>query len=173
MSHLNGRFLAVRKGEAGVSLIETAFVASIFLVLFFAIWDFAFMCYAKATMENAVRTAARYAITGNCSNPNNGCFNGQNQQGRLQTIVNLVSNYSWAFTPTVSVSCVQGGCGSVYGSGGNNAGGPGDLVQVTATYVYHPIILQILYSNGQAGTQMYTFTVSSTFKNETFMPPAS
>jgi Flp pilus assembly protein TadG len=168
MRHYTRRPLAVRKDETGGSLIETAFVLSIFLILFFGIWDFAFMCYARATLQNAVRTAARYAITGNCNNPTSGCFNNQNQQDRLDTIINIVDSYSWAMNPSVSVTCVQGTCSSAYGSGNNNAGGPGDLVQVTATYVYNPIILGIIHG----APQTYSFTASSTFKNE-FFPPAN
>ena len=160
---------ACMRDDAGGSLVECAFAGSVLVLVFFSVFDFAFMCYAKATMQNAVRTAARYAITGNCSNPSSGCFNGSNLQNRLDTIENIVTNYSWAFTPTVSVTCVQGGCANAYGSGGNNAGGPGDLVQVSATYVYSPIILS--YIPGTPPT--YTFHVSSTFKNELFPPSGS
>jgi Flp pilus assembly protein TadG len=170
MSHPNRRFLAVRQDEAGGSLIESAFVLSVFLLLFFGAWDFAFMCYARATLQNAVRTAARYAITGNCNNPSGGCFTGTNPQDRLDTIVGLVTNYSFALSPTtVSVTCVQGVCSSSYGSGSNNAGGPGDLVQVTATYVYHPIIIDLIHN----APQTYSFSASSTFKNEQFQPSGS
>jgi Flp pilus assembly protein TadG len=175
MSHLNRRSPAVHTDESGGSLIETAFVLATFLIIFFGIWDFAFMCYARATLQNAVRTAARYAITGNCNNPTGGCFSSptNNPQDRLDSIVNMVDSYSWAMSPTVSVTCVQGTCASVYGSGSNNAGGPGDLVQVTATYVYHPLILQTLSYHGQNGPQTYTVVVSSTFKNELFPPSGS
>jgi Flp pilus assembly protein TadG len=169
MRHHSRRALAVRQDEAGGSLVETAFVLSVFLILFFGIWDFAFMCYARATLQNAVRTAARYAITGNCSNPTSGCFNGTNPQDRLDTIINLVDSYSFVLNPTVSVTCVQGTCSSAYGSGSNNAGGPGDLVQVTATYVYHPVILDIIHG----APQTYSFAASSTFRNELFPPSGS
>ncbi len=167
------------KNDAGQALVESAFAASLLLLVFFTIFDFAFMCYAKATMQNAVRTAARYAITGNCSNPSSGCFSSptNNPQDRLDSIVNLVTSYSWAFTPTVSVACVQGTCPNYAGSSGgsgnctspcsNNAGGPGDLVQITATYVYNPIMLKFF------AAASYTFHTSSTFKNESFPPPGS
>jgi len=157
------------RDDAGGSLVECAFACSILLLIVFSIFDFAFMCYAKATMQNAVRTAARYAITGNCSNPTSGCFSGTNQQNRLDTIVNLVTSYSWAFTPTVTVTCVQGTCATAYGSGSNNAGGPGDLVQVSASYVYSPVML----SHIPGTPPTYTFHVSSTFRNELFPPPGS
>jgi Flp pilus assembly protein TadG len=36
-----------------------------FLLVFFAVFDFARLFYAEMTLQNAVRQAGRYAVTGN------------------------------------------------------------------------------------------------------------
>jgi Flp pilus assembly protein TadG len=142
------------------------------LILFlFGTLDFGYLLFARATMQNAVRTAARYAVTGNCGangGAGSNCFvNGP--QDRLNVILQTVNTFCFSVQPvTVSVQCVQGYCPGYAGQGGNNAGGPGDTVKVSATYTYHPIVIAKFFSGGA-----YTFTVSSSFKNEAFAPPAS
>jgi len=154
--------LARGKGESGGTLLEFALSASLFVLLLFAILDFGYLFYAKLTLQNAVRTAGRYAITGNCDSGN--CFDNGNNSNRLQTILDTVQTDSFGLNPTVSVHCV-GSCLGSYGSGTNNAGGPGDTVQIIATYVFHPIITGKFFTGG-----IYTITVSSSYKNELFSP---
>ena len=154
--------IARSKDESGATLVEFAFSASVFLLLLFGILDFGFLFFAKLTLQDAVRTAGRYAVTGNCDSGN--CYDGGNSGNRLQTILDTIQQHSFGLNPTVGVHCV-GACSTSYGGGGNNAGGPGDTVQITATYVFHPIITSSFYSGGA-----YTITVSSSYKNELFQP---
>src|SRR5208282_564450 len=122
--------------------------------------------YAKLTLQNAVRQAGRYAITGNCGDPGSCFVNGP--ADRLNTIFQTMTTYSFNLNPTVTVTCILGTCPSYAGSGGNNAGGPGDTVKISATYTFYPLITGKFFSGGS-----YTFTVTSTFKNEPFSPPSS
>ena len=59
-------FKARRLDESGQTIVEFALVGSIFLLLVFGMFDLAYYFYGRVTLQNAVRQAARYAITGNC-----------------------------------------------------------------------------------------------------------
>lgn len=154
-----------RTGDSGQTLVEFAISATVFFLLIFATLDFGFLFFAKVTMQNAVRQAGRYAITGNCGSGGS-CFGtGGN---RLPIIIQTVSDYSFFLNPSVTVACVSGTCPGYSGGGGGNAGGPNDFVKITATYVWHPFIISRFFTGGS-----YTLAVSSTFKNESFAPPSS
>jgi len=158
------------KDTSGQTLVESALSATVLILFIFGSLDIGCLFFAKVTLQNAVRTAARYAITGNCGT-NGGvgsnCFV-TGPQDRLNVILQTVTNYSFSVRPVVvSVQCVQGSCPAAAGQGSNNAGGPGDTVKVSATYTYYPIILGQFFDGGS-----YTFTVSSSFKNEAFPPPS-
>jgi Flp pilus assembly protein TadG len=154
--------------ETGFTMVEFAITATVFFLLFFAVIDFGFLFCAKVTLQNAVRQAGRYAITGDCSSGT--CF-GTNGN-RLPTIFNTVSNYSMFFTPTVTVACIAGGCAGTYGGSTGNAGGPGDTVQITATYTWYPFVITRFVPTMFPGGS-YTFSTSATFVNEPFAPPSS
>jgi len=156
------------RGESGGAAIEMALCSAIFITFMYGVINFGYLYYTRATLQNAVRQGARYAITGNCTSGN--CFNGQTGD-RLQSIVQVVQNYSFNLNPTIMVSCVAtlGACPSYAGGSGTteNAGGPGDTVQVSATYTFSPVFLRNVFPSGG-----YTYTVSAVFKNELFPPPA-
>jgi hypothetical protein len=102
-------------------------------------------------LQNAVRQAGRYAITGQA-------MSGVN---RYSSILQTVSNYTQgvANSGNTTVCSNTGGCG--------NAGGPGDVVTVTVTfnYKFHTPLLRVFFTNGQ-----YPIKVSSSFANEAFPP---
>ena len=158
-----------RADEAGSTVVEFALVGTIFFLLIFAIIDFGFLFYARVTLQNAVRQAARYAITGNCNNPGN-CFVNGGTGNRYSTIVQTVQNFAFAVPPTsITITCISGSCPNYSGGGtGGNAGGPQDTIQVTAQYTFQPVIIGKFFSGGN-----YPITVSATFKNEPFPPPAN
>ena len=52
-----------------------------------------------------------------------------------------------------------------------NAGGPGDTVQITATYTWYPFVITRFVPTMFPGGK-YTFSVTSTFVNEPFAPPS-
>ena len=53
-----------KKNDSGQALVEIAISLSIFLLLAMGTIDFAFLFNHKLTLQNAVRQAGRYAITG-------------------------------------------------------------------------------------------------------------
>ncbi len=125
--------------ESGQTMVETALSATLFIFFLFGIINFGYLYYGKVTLQNAVRQAARYAITGNCNSGS--CLDsGQGTGDRLNTIIQVVKQYSFNLNPTVMVQCT-GACPGYAGSGTENAGGPGDLVQISATYTFSPWVL--------------------------------
>jgi Flp pilus assembly protein TadG len=151
---VKSRFAAFRKGDAGTSMLEFVFAGAVFFLLLISIFDFSYLFLYKMELQNAVRQAGRYAITG------------QAQAGlnRYSSILQTVSNLSQglATSSNTTVCSNTGGCGS--------AGGPGDVVTVTVNYDYHfhtPLMTR-LFTNGK-----YTIKVSSSFANEAFPPSQS
>ena len=154
---------AVRTGRrrgpttAGTSVLEFAFVAPMFFLLFFAVFDFSRLFYVEMTLQNAVRAAGRYASTGNhLPDPQH---HGQNLS-RLNSIIQVAQQNAIGLSVAgIQISSAAGGSGS--------AGGPGDTVTVSLTtnlQLMTPIVAQF-FKNG-----IYTFTVSVSFKNEPFPP---
>src|SRR5271166_3797346 len=157
--------------ESGSTMVETALCATLFLTFLFAVINFAFLYYSKVTLQNAVRQAARYAVTGNCGSGS--CLDGGQGSGdRLNTIIQVVKQYSFNLNPVVSVSCISGSCPTYAGAGTENAGGPGDIVQVSATYTFSPVAIVNLIPK-LSSYFPYTYTVSATFQNELFPPPSN
>ena len=164
--------IRAKPADSGQTLVEFAIAAMVFLLLLFATIDFGYFYYVKVTLQNAVRQAGRYAITGNCSAGTN-CFVG-GTTNRYNSIIQVALTYSFGLitASNVSITCLPppigltGGCPSYAGG----AGGPGDTVMITATYTWHPVtaLVSKFFNNG-----VYTFSVSATFKNESFPPPAS
>jgi Flp pilus assembly protein TadG len=150
-----------RRGQptstAGSSLLEFALVVPVFLLLLFAIIDFARLFYVEATLQNAVRQAGRYAITGNhLPDPQH---QGQNLS-RVNSIIQIAQTAAQGLdVSAIQVSSADGGKGS--------AGGPGDTVTISLTtnLQFMTSLVGQFFKNGT-----YTFTVSVSFKNEPFSP---
>jgi hypothetical protein len=53
-----------RRGERGQALVEFAIVSIVFLMVVFAIMDFALLLQSWVTVQHAAREGARYAVTG-------------------------------------------------------------------------------------------------------------
>ena len=151
----------VRRGSGsstgGSSAVEFALVAPMFFLLFFAIFDFARLFYTEMTLQNAVREAGRYAVTGNhLPNPQH---SGQNLS-RVNSIIQVAQQAAMG----LNISGIQV---SSAGGGSGNAGGPGDTVTISLTtnvQLMTPIVAQF-FQHG-----IYSFTVSVSFKNEPFPP---
>ncbi len=148
---MKSRFGAFRRGDTGSTLVEFVFAGSVFFLLLISIFDFSYVYLYKMELQNAVRQAGRYAITGQS-------LSGASRYSSiLQKVSDLTQGLANASNTTVCSS--SGGCG--------NAGGPGDVVTVTVNYDYHfhtPLINQF-FTNGK-----YTIKVSSSFTNESFPP---
>ncbi|MGB8772291.1 MAG: TadE family protein [Candidatus Korobacteraceae bacterium] len=137
--------------------MEFALVAPMVLLLLFAVFDFARLFYVEMNLQNAVREAGRYGITGNhLSDPKHP---GQTLS-RVNSIIQVAQEAAIGLNVSnIQVSSVAGGNGS--------AGGPGDTMIISLTtnlQLMTPIVAQF-FKNGT-----YTFTVSVSFKNEPFPP---
>jgi TadE-like protein len=141
----------------GSALTELALIIPMFLLLVFGVCDFGRLFFVETTLENALRQAGRYAITGNHQpDPKHP---GQNLS-RVDSIVQVAQQAAIGIDVTdIQVSSVNGGAGS--------AGGPGDTVIISLTSNVQLITPPIaaFFKNG-----IYTFTVSVRLKNEPFPP---
>lgn len=136
--------------DSGQTLVEFAISSLLFLLLLFSVIEFSYIFFVKMTLQNAVRQAGRYAITGQTM---------AGQASRYNSIVKTAVDYSMGLVSSsdISIICV-GGCSS--------AGGPGDTITISVTYKYKFLtgIVAPFFKNG------LTFNVSDTFKNEPFPP---
>jgi len=141
----------------GSALIELALVVPLFLLLVFAVCDFGRLFFVETTLENALRQAARYAVTGN--HQPDAKHPGQNLS-RVDSILQVAQQAAIGIDVTgIQISSVNGGAGS--------AGGPGDTVIISLTSNVQLItpLVAAFFKNG-----IYTFTVSVRMKNEPFPP---
>jgi hypothetical protein len=154
-----------RKNDSGQALVEIAISLSIFLLLAMGTVDFAFLFNHKLTLQNAVRQAGRYAITGQCLDGSNGTCS------RYNGIISTLEAASDGFinpgnvNSVVTISCINEGGGCP-----NPAGGPQDLVTIQVAYPYNFItpLIAPFFRN-----QPLTINVGATFTNEPFPPGES
>ncbi len=132
-------------------------VAPMVLLLVFAVFDFARLFYVEMNLQNAVREAGRYAITGNhLSDPQH--------PGKTLSRVDSIMQVAQRAAIGIDVSKMQI---SSAGGGKGSAGGPGDTMTISLTtdlQLMTPIVAQFF----KDGT--YTFTVGVSLKNEPFPP---
>jgi Flp pilus assembly protein TadG len=149
----NGR-VSWRGSAKAQTALEFAIIAPIFLFLLFAVVDFGRMFFLQMDLQNALDEAGRFASTGNVlPNPN---APGQSLS-RAASILEVAQQAAVGATITnIQISSLAGGSGS--------PGGPGDTVTVSLTTSLQltPIVGKF-FPNGA-----YTFTSSTTFKNEPF-----
>jgi Flp pilus assembly protein TadG len=157
MKHLN---------DSGQSLVEAAISLSLLLMLAMATMDFGYLFYTKLTLQNAVRQADRYAVTGQCTTGSDGTCT----QTRYNSIVATLQDNSLGLLNTGNSADVSLACTNNGGGCPNNAGGPGDLITINVSYPYS-FVSPVLgaFFPGHA----YTIKVSSTSMNEPFPPGAS
>lgn len=141
----------------GQTLTELALILPLFLLLVFAVCDFGRLFFVEMTLENALRQAGRYAITGNHQpDPKHP---GQTLS-RVNSIIQVAQQTAIGMdVSNIQISSVDGGSGS--------AGGPGDTVIISLTSnlkLITPVVSKF-FNNG-----VYTFTVSVRLKNEPFPP---
>ncbi len=145
-----------RKAVRGQSLVEMALVLPMFLLLICGIVDFSHIFYVEMTLQNALRQAGRYAITGNTLP----------SQSRVASIIATAQQAAGGLNITSnSINISSNGAGGTGAAA--NAGGPGDIITIsmsTGVPMLTPVIAPF-FPNGA-----YNFTVSVTFKNEPFTP---
>ena len=158
-----------RKG--GQATVELALATVLLFGLLFAIIDLGVLFFVNLTMQNAVRTATRYAVTGQSGlDPNGGT-------DRMAALVQAIKDNSYGLydknlhnpkDPTVKVIQPLSGVFRNYTGGTVQTsvpGQPNDIIVVSLTYTWPLMtpLLKPLFPNGR-----YTFTVKSTMRNEPF-----
>ena len=166
---LSRKSWASRFGSAkGQDMVEFAMVASLFFLLLFAVMDYGWLMFAQLNVQQAVDDGGRYASTGQEGS------SGSRIAGIVSFIqneisvpgVNVAQNITICSIPSGGkiTTCYNSGAGS-----GNTgaAGAPAATVTITLTtpLTLMTPLLSTFFPGGK-----YTFTSSSTFKNEPFNP---
>jgi Flp pilus assembly protein TadG len=152
------KFLA-RQVSRGQSLVEFALVVPLFFLLIFGIIDLGRVFWVEITLQNAMRVAGRYAVTGNTL-PGYTSRVSSIQQVATQAAVGL--NVS-----QIAISSVQGGTGA------NAAGYPNDTVTISLTTTL-PLITPLIgnfFTAANGTPRAVTLQAIASFRNEPF--PAS
>jgi len=173
--------LKLAKGQTAV---EFAMVSVLFFMLLFLVMDYGWLMFAQMNVQQAVDEGGRYASTGQGGGTGNGT--------RVGAIIAYIQ--SQISVPGVNASNITicstpsgGGASTCYtGSSSGNptnseaAGGPKATVTISLTSTL-PLLASTLPLLGQNNTigsfspfpTGYTFTSSTTFKNEPFKPEDS
>lgn len=154
-------FSQALRSRSGQSLVEFALVAPLFFLLVFGITDFGRLFFTQETLQFALREAGRYAVTGqHAPDP---AHPGSNLS-RVDSIKAVAQQKAIGMITdpnAIVISSPQGGLATP-------AGGPGQTVVISLTTNLHLITPMIGRFFGPS--QTYTFTVSTTFRNEPFDP---
>jgi len=146
--------------KRGQQLVEFAMVVPLFFFLIFAVLDLGHIFYVEMTLQNAIRQAGRYAVTGNSG------YNGATN--RYQSIQQVAQQASIGLIDAGSVEVgvvtnpVSGGPAEItWGT----AGGPSDtvIVEMNTTVPLFTPMMGVFFPNGGD-----SITVSTTFRNEPF-----
>jgi Flp pilus assembly protein TadG len=156
----------VRRARHGQSLVEFAMVAPLFFLLVFGITDFGRLFFTQETLQHALREAGRYAVTGqHQQDPNNPAT----PLSRVQSIRNIAQQYAVGLLPDSSNIDIKAYDSQGHLDVAHPAGLPGETVVVSLTTrltLITPFIGQ--WFPQVSGKGVYTFTVSTSFKNEPF-----
>jgi Flp pilus assembly protein TadG len=154
------RFFKDRRGTT--DLVEFSLVLPMFLLLMFALIDLGRYYWIRETVENAIRQAGRYAVTGQS-------IAGKTRvQSITQVAQNSMAGLSSLNTTTITVSSSPVGQSPTGGTSGF-AGYGGENVTIniqTALGFFTPGIARYFGPNGSN-----TLSETVTFRNESF--PAS
>jgi Flp pilus assembly protein TadG len=157
-----------RRDDCGAAAIEFAFVAPMVIVLVIATIEVGIMEIMSSNLDAAVMVAARKIRTGAADRPTTSaafadmiCANmvdsSANCHSRLATSVQKTTDFATATT-----------LAAVKPSGQYDAGGPGDVILIEATYSW-PLILPMYAGNFQlAGPSQALVDARATFRNEPY-----
>jgi TadE-like protein len=146
------------KSQRGQAIVELTFGFLIFMSIFYAIIEFSHLLYTKVTLQNALRSAGRYMVTGQK-------ITGVN---RDQVIHNVFCQNLIAvgvpcpdIGPDFQFTCLPDGSPPVSCSGG----GPDETVMVTVNLA-KPALVPFFSQFFPAGG--FPFSLSTTWHNEPY-----
>jgi TadE-like protein len=136
----------------GTTMLETALVLPLLLLITFSIIEFGTMFYAYLALENGVSQATRYGITGNA-------------EAGLTRDASIIAALRDA-TPTITIDDTAMSLSHLPVGGATwlpGPGGPGEIEKLQVDYNYDIMtpLLRPFFTNGQFHIQ-----VASSMKNE-------
>jgi hypothetical protein len=132
----------------GQSLVESALVLPVILVLTFAIVEFSWFLFSYLALQNGVSEAARYGVTG-------GQITGMT---RTESIKSVMRNA----TPTLTIPDQNFHFSHLEGNNWvNGVGDPGEIERLRVLYVHDVLVFRPLFTGGQITVQ-----AESAMKNE-------
>ena len=157
--HLSHRIVKRLRDTSGTSLLETAIILPLLLLLTFSIVDFGALFYVYLALENGASQATRYGVTGNLMDDP---LNPGTKLGRDASIKLAMQNA----TPTLTVPDSAFTFSHMPAAGGGwtgGSGGPSDIEKVTIVYTWNFFnpMMSAFFTNGRM-----VLTVDSVMKNE-------
>jgi TadE-like protein len=153
------RMYSGRNRQKGAVIAEFAIGSVVFLMSTIAIFDFGRMYHYQSRLKFAVSQATRFATTGNTlEDPDHP----GTQLSRADSIVAMIRQLSRFDIPDGDIDVEATSSSGAVVAG---AGGPGDIVTVTAHYQVRVIApyLSVLFPDGE-----FHCSATTTFKNEEF-----
>ena len=143
------RFTGSTRGQG---LVEFALMIPIVLFLFFGVYEFGRFYFSRLTLQHAVAEAARFAVTGESLDDEEG-----NSMTRAQSIVSVIKRNAQNLNLDVDRITIDPA----------DAGGPGDVVTVSAEFTFNFFLpgYSSLFPDGDL-----EFEVTTAMKNEPFIP---
>ena len=122
-----------RIADAGQSLVEFSIVCFMLCILTLAVFEMGRMVLVYATIANAARVGARYAVVhGSSRSVGASASNASGPSNNPAQVLSVVTNFASAGILTTSRLVI-----TVTYPGSSNA--PGQLVDVTVSYPYDPL----------------------------------
>jgi Flp pilus assembly protein TadG len=153
----------VASNQTGTTILEFALIAIIVLGLLFAIVDLSLMLFANLAMQHAVRSGARYAVTG----PNPDTAQPQTPQTRFELVKQKIKDNSIGFcgknTCNINFYSIEDPSTPITG---NNVGASQEIIIVEVKDYSWSLLTPLLRPFFPGGK--YTFTVKATMRNEPF-----
>jgi Flp pilus assembly protein TadG len=142
------RIARALRDAKGQSMVETALLLPMLLLVTFAIIDFSVLLSVNLALESGVSQAARYGMTGRTEG-------GLGREASMLEILRRATPTLDIPAENVQFSHLQGGNWAA------GVGGPGTIQRISVTYTHRLLVLTPLFANGQVDLR-----AESTMKNE-------
>lgn len=159
---------AFSKDDRGATAIELAFVAPMFIALLVATIEIGVLEVMSSNLDAAVMTAARKIRTGASDRPASGAdFAALVCSNMVDAAADCRSRLAFSVQKVADFASAQSAA-DAKPSGQFDAGGPGDIILVRATYRW-PLILPMYAGNFQlAGPNEAQLDARAAFRNEPY-----
>lgn len=179
---LRALFVRFRRSQKGTTLIEFAFVATPFLMLFLGIFEMGLLLWTNQVLEESLSQAARSLLTGQSTSLYKGsaaanatafrdaiCANSTSflDCSKITIDVRRYANFAAAQSGTSSSSPIKGGALDTSGFGYSQPQ-PGDIVVVRAAMEYTLYFSQWSQALANIGTGKRGLVASTTFRAEPY-----